>query len=125
MGFKKGCFATVWEIKPRTDTLTSGRLSVSRLDKQTNEYVQDWGGFVSFCGTSCANKALGLKYGDRIKVGDIDITNKYDASRQVTYTNFNIFSFEMADSQNQQSNSSQAQASRAGDEGEMSDDLPF
>jgi len=125
MGFRKDSYATVWEVKPRSDTMTSARISINRKDKQTDQYVQDWGGFVAFIGTSCAQKAARLRVKDRIKLGDVDVTNKYDPEKKVEYTNFNIYSFEMADSPGSQPGSRPAQASRAVDEGEMSDDLPF
>lgn len=123
MGFRKDSYATVWEVSRISDTMTKGRISISRKDKNTGEYVQDFGGFVAFCGTSCARKALALKEKDRIKLGDVDVSNRYDKEKNTTYTNFNIFDFEMADG------SGGAQQSRAQervvDDGEVDDGLPF
>ena len=39
MGFRKDSYATVWEVKPRSNTMTSVRISINRKDKQTGEYV--------------------------------------------------------------------------------------
>ena len=97
MGFRTGSYATVWEVKPRSNTMTSARISINRKDKNTGEYVQDFGGYVSFIGTATAEKAAKLKVKDRIKLGDVDVNNRYDAEKKVTYTNFNVYSFEMAD----------------------------
>ena len=123
MGFRKDSYATVWEVSRISDTMTKGRISISRKDKNTGEYVQDFGGFVAFCGTACARKALALKEKDRIKLGDVDVSNRYDKEKNTTYTNFNIFDFEMVDG------SGGAQQSRAQervvDDGEVDDGLPF
>lgn len=39
-------------------------------------------------------KALMLKEKDRIRLGDVDVTNNYNKEKGITYTNFKIFSFE-------------------------------
>lgn len=96
MGFRTGAFAKVWEVTPMSDTSTKIRLSVSRRNQQTNEYEQTFSGFVLCIGTAAARNAAKLKKGDRIKIGDCDVTTKYDEQRKVTYTNFKIFSFEDA-----------------------------
>jgi len=120
-GFRTGSYCTCWEIKPRSNTMTSVRISINRKDKNTGGYVQDFGGYVSFIGTACADKAAKLKPKDRIKLGDVDVNNRYDAEKKVTYTNFNVYSFEMADS------AQQAPASYAEPEpdDDPSGDLPF
>lgn len=125
MGFRKDSYATVWEITPRSETMVSGRISINRKDRQTDQYIQDWGGYVAFIGTACAAKAAKLKTKDRIKLGDVDVTNKYDAEKKITYTNFNIYSFEMADGAGNQRSSQPAAPQPSVDDGELSDDLPF
>lgn len=96
MGFRTGAFAKVWEVKPMSDTSTKVRMSVSRKNKKTDQYEQEFSGFVMAIGTAAASKALKLKEGDRIKLGDVDVTTKYDAEKKITYTNFKMFSFEDA-----------------------------
>lgn len=98
MGFRNGAYATIWEVKPVSDTNTKARISVSRKNKQTGQYETDFSGFVEFIGTAAASKALTLKEKDRIKLGDVDVSNKYVKEKNVTYTNFKIFSFEDAQS---------------------------
>lgn len=98
MGFRKDAFATVWSVETVSDTLTKGRISISRKNKQTDEYETDFSGFVSFVGTAAAKKAARLKEKDRIKLGDVDVTNRYDKEKNTTYTNFKVFSFELPDS---------------------------
>ena len=128
MGFRKEAFATIWSVESTSDTLTKARISISRKKKQTGEYDTDFSGFVSFVGTAAAKKAAGLKEKDRIRLGDVDVTNKYDKERNTTFTNFKIFSFEMADaSQNQQSQTATEPQTNV-DSGEIDDSdsrLPF
>lgn len=38
MGFRTGAFAKVWEVNPTSDTTTELKLSISRKNKQTNEF---------------------------------------------------------------------------------------
>lgn len=125
MGFRTGAFARIWEVKPFSDTSVKLRLSVSRKNKQTGEYEQDFSGYVNAVGTAAAKKAACLKEGDRIKLGDVDVTTKYDGEKKVTYTNFKLFSFELdGDSPAPKSNNTEPQPSV--DSGEVDDSrLPF
>lgn len=94
MGFRKDAYATCWEAKPVSDTMTSVQLSVSKKDKEGAGYIQDFSGFVAFVGTATAKKAAKLSKRDRIKLGDVDVTTKYDKDKNKTYTNFTCFNFE-------------------------------
>ena len=125
MGFRTGAFAKVWEVKPISDTNVKLRLSVSRKNKQTGEYEQDFSGFVNAVGTAAAKKAGGLKEGDRIKIGDVDVTTKYEAEKKVTYTNYKWLSVELdGDATAPKVNNTEPQPSV--DSGEIDDArLPF
>lgn len=126
MGFRKDSFATVWSVEPTSDTMTKARISISRRNRQTGEYENDFGGFVSFIGTAAAKKAASLKERDRIKLGDVDVTNRYDKEKNVTYTNFKIFSFEMASGTQTQQSSANTEPQPNVDDGEVDDSrLPF
>lgn len=94
MGFRTGAYAMVWSVEPKSDTWTKARISISRKVKNSDEYEQDFSGFVDFSGTASAKKAATLKPETRIKLGDVDVTNKYDSKNGVTYTNYKIWSFE-------------------------------
>lgn len=101
MGFREGAFATVWEIKATGDSFSKVRVSTSRKDKKTEEYVTDFNGFVSLIGE--ANKKLSLiedalEQGERcrIKLGACDVSNRYDKDAEREYTNFTLFDFEIA-----------------------------
>ncbi|MBP5462716.1 MAG: hypothetical protein J6Y20_11440 [Lachnospiraceae bacterium] len=123
MGFRKESYATVWEVEPVSDTMTKGRISISRKNKNTGEYETDFSGFVSFVGTASAKKASLLKEKDRIRLGDVDVTNRYDKKNGVTYTNFKVFSFE---NQNENDSSDAVQkAIKVVDDGEVEERLPF
>lgn len=123
MGFRTGAYAKVWEVTPMSDTSTKVRMSISRKNKQSGEYEQDFSGFVLAIGTAAAKKAAGLKEGNRIKLGDVDVTTKYDKEKKVTYTNFKMFSFEL---DGEESRDSSTEPQPTVDEGEIDDNrLPF
>ena len=52
MGFRTGAYAKVWEVTPMSDTSTKVRMSISRKNKQSGEYEQDFSGFVLAIGTN-------------------------------------------------------------------------
>lgn len=100
MAFRTGSYGKVWEIKPATGNYTDIRFSTSKKRKDTGEYETDFSGFVRLIGDAHA-KAGSLKEGDRIKIGDISATQTYNKEQQKTYTNFQMYSFEVADGQTQ------------------------
>lgn len=124
MGFRKDAWATCWSVEPKSDTMTQVRLSTSRKDKNTGEYVQDFSGFVAFVGTAAAKKAANLKAKDRIKLGDVEVTTNYVKEKDITYTNFKCYNFETQDT-GQSSTPTEPQL--PANEGEPVDDdrLPF
>lgn len=93
MGFKNGAYAKIWEVKPVSDSRTDVRLSVSRKNKKTNTYEQDFSGFVSFCGNA-AKEVSKLGEGVTIKLGDCDVSSRFDKEANKRYTSFKCFSFE-------------------------------
>ena len=127
MGLRMGAYATVWQVEPISETLTKGRISISRKNKASGEYEQDFSGYVSFVGTLAAKKAASLQERDRIKIGDVDVTNRFDKEKNITYTNFKIFSFEMADDalRNPPPPSQNRQEHFNVDDGVVDDDIPF
>lgn len=87
MGFRKDSYATVWSVEAKTPSVTKVRISISKKNKQTGEYEQDFSGFVNFCGTAASN-ALKLREKDRIKLGDVDVTTWYNKEKKIEYTNY-------------------------------------
>lgn len=126
MGFRKDSFATVWSVEPVSDTMTKARISISRKNRQTGEYENDFSGFVGFVGTATAKKAATLKERDRIKLGDVDVTNRYDKEKNAAYTNFKVFAFETVDTHQTQRSGAATEPQPSVDEGELDDSrLPF
>lgn len=123
VGFRQGSFATIWQVDPVKDTITKVKITTSRKNKSTGEYETDFSGFVAFLGTAAASKAAKLKEKDRIKLGDVDVTRKWDKEKQKEYINYNVFSFEMVDSKTASSPTTDTETV---DSGEVeTDDLPF
>ena len=97
MSYRNGAYASVWSVEKKNDNVTKVRISTSRKNKMTDQYETDFSGFVDFIGKDAAQKALQLKERDRIKLGDVSVTNRYDKDKGITYTNFACFSFELPD----------------------------
>lgn len=125
MGFRKDAWATCWGVEPKSDTLTNVRISTSKKDKQTGEYNQDFSGFVAFVGTVAAKKAAVLKEKDRIKLGDVEVTTKYDSEKKITYTNYKCYNFELQNEGGSASNTSSTESQPVVDEGLNEDKLPW
>ena len=107
MGFRKDAYARVWEVTPKGPKNTTLRISISRKNKQTNQYETDFSGFVSVFGTA-AEDASKLNVGDTIRLGDCDVgTFKGEQGR--FFTNYRLYGFELANRAPQQN-----QASRQG-----------
>lgn len=89
MAFKSGAYAKVWETKAGNGNYTNARISTSK--KVDDNYVTDFQSWVSI------KDGSSIKDGDRIKIVDCAVTNNYVKEKNTTYTNFTIYSFEMAD----------------------------
>jgi hypothetical protein len=122
MGFRTGAYAKVWEVKAVTETSTKIRISVSRKNKKTGEFEQDFSGFVLCVGTAAAQMATRLTSASRIKLGDCDVTTTYNKEKNITYTNFKLYSFEDVSGDAQTTDDDPAQKKPV-DDGEV--DLPY
>lgn len=126
MGFRNGSYATVWSVESKSPTVTRARISISRKNKNTGEYEQDFSDFVSFIGTATATNALKLKEKDRIRIGESDVRTYYDKEKNRTYYNFNIYGFEDVTRGHDGAAASPQPVIDAVDNGEVDDeDLPF
>lgn len=94
-GFRQGSFATVWSTEAGKGKFTNVRLSISRKNPETGEYEDEFSGFCMFIGEARA-KAEHLKERDRIRLGDVDVTRRYDREKNREYYTFKVFSFDMA-----------------------------
>lgn len=76
---------------------TKVQLSISKKNKETGNYETDFSGFVNFVGHA-HNKAAKINEGDRVKIGNCDVTTKYNKDKKITYTNYAVFDFEPVNS---------------------------
>lgn len=122
MGFKQDArFVKVWEVENKGNYHIVS-LSTSKKNKETNEYETDFSNkFVRFIGTA-HTLAANLKKGDTIKLGSCEVTNKYDKEKNITYTNYLVYSFEKEGSN---SNTNQSSPKNDFEEIETEDELPF
>lgn len=126
MGFRSGSYCTVWSTEPGKGNYTNVRLSISRKNRETEQYEDEFSGFCMFIGEARA-KAEHLKERDRIRLGDVDVTRRYDKERQKEYYTFKVFSFDMADEVAGRSVPHQAPpiSENPVDSNPVQDDLPF
>lgn len=122
MGFRSGAWMRIFEITPG-ERSTKVRGSISKKNKQSGQYEQDWSGFVALAGTAHRD-AGSLKVNDTIKIGECDVTSRYDKEKKKEYINFSIYSFETNE---QQSNSPApaANTAPAAPADETDDEDPF
>lgn len=113
MGFREGAYASVLSVQKGRGNYYDVNLSVNKKDKQTGQYFRDFSGFVMFIG-SAANeiaklngqnfKNNGFKPLARIKLGEVDTSNTYNAETRVTYTHHKVFTFTWEGANNTVSN---------------------
>lgn len=96
MGYRTGAFCRCWEVRPGNGNWTKVRLSISRKNRDTGEYEQDFSGYVMMIGQAHA-KAQKLREGDNIRLGDVDVTTTYNKEQKREYVNYKCFDFDMAD----------------------------
>ena len=94
MGFTNNRWCTVWSVEPHSNTSTKGRISISKKNRDTGEYEEDFSGFVMFAGSSAAQKALKLRERDRIKLNEVDVKTRFVKETGVKYTNFFVYDFD-------------------------------
>lgn len=127
MGFRTGSYAKVWKVEPKNDRVTDLRISTSKKNRESGEFEQDFGGYVRCVGTSCASKAASLAQGTRIKLGDVDVTRRFDKDANKEYTNFTVFSFQTEEEAESESEPKQKNAPPSDPEPKEpdGDTLPF
>lgn len=132
MGFHNGAYAKVWEVSTLSPTATKAKISISVKNKTTGEYDKDFSSAVLFVGTAVAASALKLQRGQIIKLGSCDVSNRYDKEKNIMYTNYKVFNFDLVE-RDVQENSAPAQEKTSPpspDDGEPDDidsnsNLPF
>lgn len=99
MAFRNGSYAKVWKINTGKGNYTDVQLSTSKKNQQTDQYETDFSSYVRFIGDAHKN-AGSLTEGCRIKIGDCSVTNSYSKEKNTTYTNYQVYTFELADGNN-------------------------
>lgn len=92
MGFRNGCYAKVWKIEPgRVEGTMNIQIAISHKNKNTNEYVKDFSGFVT-CYGNAAEQIRKFKEGDTVKLDEVDVTNRYNTETRITSTYYRCYS---------------------------------
>jgi len=113
MGFRVDSFAKVWEVEDKGN-YSEAKISISKKNKQTNQYETDFQSKVRLVGQAHTCK---VKANDRIKIKACDVSNKYDKEKKITYTNYVIFEIE--------TDSEQPKSIAVEDLPKVEDTLPF
>ena len=130
MGFRDNTYATFWDEPKRiSDTLTTGRISISRKNKNTGLYEETFAGSVSFNGTAAASKALRLHNRDRIKLLSVDTESyKTQEPESKRLYRFKIWDFEIEQRDGQSApaqTTTQSTVSNPSPDVLVEEDLPF
>ena len=97
MGFRDNAWLTVWDVRKNPSGKSFQiRASTSKKNRETDEYETDWSGFINLVG-GAAKKASVLKQRDRIQMKGCEVTTRYVKEKDITYTNYTCFDFEMSD----------------------------
>ena len=113
MGFRSGSYAAVFNVKKGSGNFYDVNITTSKKDRNTGTYNTDFRGFARFVGKAADviskyNGKNGVPV-CRIKLGDVEVTNSYNKEKNVTYTNYVVFTCEIADGNNQSGNNKQNQ----------------
>ncbi len=92
MGFRTGSYAKIWSIEEQGNRLNA-KISISRKNKETGGYEQTFGGYVRVYGDA-VSVFKNCGEGGRVKLGDIDVTNRYNAEKKVTNTYYHVYTAE-------------------------------
>ena len=89
-------YAKIWNID-RKEKYSVVELSVSKKNRATDQYETDFSSkFVRFVGNA-HQQLINMQGNERIKIKSGDVSNHYDKEKRVTYTNYVVFDFELAD----------------------------
>lgn len=103
MGFRTGAYASVFSVKRGNGNYYDVNITTSHKDRGSGNYVRDFGAFVRFAGDAAnvvakfdgkSSKDNGNRPLARVRLGDIDTTNTYNAAKGITYTNHVVFTCE-------------------------------
>lgn len=100
MGFRNNTYAKIWKVDNKGNYSTCS-MTISKKDKESGEYKTDFqDGFVRLVGQAhefVSGKDIPEKGGLGVRIGDCDVSRRYDSEKNTTYTNFTVFSFKEDD----------------------------
>lgn len=124
MGFRQGNYAKVWGTTIY-EKYTTVELSTSKKNKQSGEYEVDFqNNYVKFIGQAHRD-AVGLKRGDKIKIGECEVTRKYNKEKQREYIDFIVYDFSLESSAPNNSGDSLENATFMNIPDDVVGELPF
>ena len=127
MAWQTGNYAKLWQIEHKSDTWAKAQISTSRKDKETGEYETDFSRWVDFKGTANVQHLARCKEGDRIKLGDLSVTQTKKKDGSGYFDNFTVWTFEDADG-GTRGKKTEKKPAKMVDDGEIDendDDFPF
>lgn len=136
MGFRPGSYFRLWDLEDK-GKYSSGRITISKKDSSTGEYVQKFGGFVRFVGQAhehckkleVSDSGISLRIAPEIDACDLE--NYYSKEKNITYYNPVIFKVEDSNgttsktAAKQQDNKKESSNVADTVEDEDDDDFPF
>lgn len=104
MAFKNGCYATLWNMEKDKegvinmyDKYAEINITTGRKNKD-GKYTTDFSGRVRCLGSAYETiSQLELKEKDRVRLLEVECTNKHDKEKGKTYTNFTCWSLELVE----------------------------
>ena len=101
MGFKNNAYATVWKSKTTENTIdmfdryAEVFITTSKKNSATQTYETDFSSRVRFLGKAFEKlKNLTLEEKDKLKLLEVETTNKFDKVKNVQFTNHLCWDFE-------------------------------
>lgn len=106
MGFKNGCICTLWKNKSTQNIVDKyekygiASITTSKKNASTGNYEKDFAGKVRFIGKAFTKiKDIQFAERDRIKLLEVETTNKYDKESGQNYINYICWDFEIVSTQ--------------------------
>jgi hypothetical protein len=133
MGFANGRYATAWTDRNTNKVLNifekyaEVQLTTSKK-KKDGTYETDFSGRCRFVGKSFEKiRRIDLREKDRLKLLEVETTNRYDKERKTTYNTYIVWDFETVE--NRQPTAPQTEVVRGGRKmesiGDIDCELPF
>lgn len=127
MGFRNNTYAKVWRIVHEDNGYEKLNITISRKPPEgQTEFIREFNGWCSVYGKA-KDKVKCLCEGDQIFLKTVDVTNKYDKGRDVTYVTYKIFDFDTVVSKKPDTESQSAYEgdNLVEDTSVVEDDTPF